>query len=140
MPKVRCVAILEVMWDWEEQTSTAGYKRKAPKWFNINPNNLTGSRLYKFLGHNSLLVTNACPDLVYSAKGKGTPSPKWLRENLKQLEFDLLLVCGSVAKKTLQKSRFKTSARIVEIPHPAARVWTKEKLEEIKNLIQSGVC
>jgi len=69
----RVVAILETMWDWRGQASSAGY-RQAPEYFRINPSNHSGRRLYKLIGPDSrLLVTNACRELVSSAKhhGKG---------------------------------------------------------------------
>ena len=138
------VAVLEVMWDWEARTSSAGYIDHAPTWFRINPHNHTGGRLYDWIGakgehYDELLVTNACKELVDSAKGRGKPDPKWLQENLLQLyPFDLLLVCGKVAKATYDFAYWKGKARIIETPHPAARLWSTASLERMRTIVQRG--
>ena len=154
----RVVAILETMWDWRAMTSGAGY-RQAPPFFRINPKNYSGRRLYKLLdGQGQLLVTNACKELATSAKGHGVPNPEWLAENLKTLDgmsvkpedqqidgnIDLLLVCGKVAQETFKACGYRPHvARILEIPHPAARgKWTKETIratqQSIHNIIRGN--
>lgn len=136
MPKA--VAILEVMWDWEAKTSSAGYAETAPPYFSINPHNFTGRRLYSWLGHSDLLVTNACPELVSSARGRGTPDPGWLQDNLLDLEpFELLLVCGRVAQATYDRAWAK-KVRTIEVPHPAARCWTRKGLDFTTRIIREG--
>ncbi len=142
------VAILETMWDWKAKTSSAGYT-EAPHFFRINPGNFTGRRLYKLIGPDAkLLVTNACRELVSSAKHHGTPDPVWLAQNLDEIErrrpdscpIDVLLVCGKIAQKTFDLSGYKPStARIIRMPHPAARaVWTKDFIEQISRQIRGG--
>lgn len=138
----RIVAILETMWDWRGMTSDAGYT-EAPRFFSINPQNHSGRRLYKLVGPNAtLLVTNACRQLATSAQGHGKPDPDWLRENLEDLSrgdgFDLLLVCGKVAQAAFKVCGFKSRARVVEMPHPAARRWTKALIAEMTERIQHG--
>lgn len=144
---MRAVAVLEVMWDWEARTSSAGYEEMAPTWFRINPANFTGKRLYYFLGpkgefFDDLRVTNACPQLVSSARGRGTPDPIWLSNNLDSLwPFSLLLVCGRVAQQTYSLAdtlRGRERARVIELPHPANRTWTKRALEQCRRFIQEG--
>lgn len=140
----RAVAILEVMWDWRARTSAAGYQERAPRWFDINPHNFTGRRLHRWLEHfDDFKVTNACPQLVSSAKGRGTPDSAWLSENLIALQpFDLLLVCGRVAQETYKRAD-AVGARIIELPHPAARCWNRQGLDlvgtTIKDSVASGV-
>lgn len=142
---IKVVAVLDTMWDWRGLTTTAGY-RQAPRFFQINPNNFTGRRLYQLIGSNSkLLVTDACPELVSSPKEHGTPNTKWLRDNLVQLHslmhgIDVILVCGRVAQKTFQQIHLEfTRTEVIEIPHPAARtVWTKAYIEQIHNQIRKG--
>ena len=141
---MNAVAILEVMWDWRAITSSAGYTQQAPSSFLINPDNLTGSRLYKWLGKEwNGVVTNACPQLVTSAKGRGKPDVVWLHGNLSDLQpFDLLLVCGRVAQRTYeQKSTLyqRGGERVIYVPHPAARGWTKRGLEVTGELIKSTI-
>lgn len=150
---LRTIAILEVMWDWRAQTSKAGYQEKAPPWFRINPENFTGKRLYNFVGKankDGLKVTNACPQLVESAKGRGKPDEHWLRENLEKLRpFDLVLVCGKVAQSVfclstvvnargIEKGKSKGHARVIFMPHPAARNWTTVAMSKAAAHIQEG--
>lgn len=127
-------AILETMWDWRGMTSGAGYG-EAPRYFRINPQNFSGRRLYKLIGADAkLLVTNACRELVRSAKQHGTPDPAWLADNLRILDgdrVDVLLVCGKVAQQTFAACGYKPrTATVLEIPHPAARrVWSREFID-----------
>jgi hypothetical protein len=124
------VAVLDTMWG--ERNG------RAPRWFPINPQNHSGRRLYKLVGACELLVTNACPQLVNHATRHGKPDPKWLAENLARLEPALILACGNVAQRTLKESGFR--GRTVKIPHPAARIWTKKRVQrtarKIKRLMQ----
>lgn len=152
---MRVVAILESMWDWRGMTSSAGYQ-EAPRYFRINPENHSGRRLYKLIGPNAkLLVTEACRELVSNARQHGKPDPVWLGENLRILDgvggvfpsggvvpdgkwrIEVLLVCGKVAQRTFNQCGYTCKvARVIAIPHPAARrVWTKEFVESISRQI-----
>ena len=132
MSRLHVVAILDTMWGDEPG--------EAPPFFKINPRNHSGRRLYNLIGEDaSLLVTDSCRELVTSPKDHGKPDPEWLRQNLEHLEslrhIDLLLVCGAVAKKTYGRCCFLPSSqtRIIEMPHPAARlVWTRDLIEKLK--------
>lgn len=134
------VAVLDTMYDWRGQTSGAGY-REAPRYFRINRHNFTGKRLYKLVGNNKLLVTDACKELVNGPNDHGTPDPVWLYENIvilnKLRPIDILLICGRVAQKTFREvSHVPENARVLEIPHPAARTWTKQMLKNVERKIQ----
>lgn len=141
---MRVVAILETMWDWRSKTSEAGYS-EAPRFFRINSQNYSGRRLYRLIGPDArLLVTNACRELATSAKGHGKADPGWLGENLTTLDtsghsINVLLVCGKVAQKTYRECGYApTVARVIEIPHPAARAyWTQQTLNETAAEIQA---
>ena len=139
----KIVAVLESMWDWRQMTSGAGY-REAPRYFRINPENHSGKRLYRIVGNDAdLFVTNACRELCGSANHHGTPDAEWLRENLKLLEpFDVLLVCGKVAQATYARSGYEFE-RTIEIPHPAARMWTHAMInaaaERVRESFKSNV-
>lgn len=124
------VAILDSMWDWRAMTSGAGY-REAPRSFRINPSNHSGKRLYRIVGDDvNLLVTNSCRELCVSANHHGTPDPNWLRESLEILTpFEVLLVCGKVAQATYAVCGYEFKRKI-EIPHPAARMWTHAMLDD----------
>ncbi len=134
--QIRAVAILETMWQW------CGLEADATPYFRINGDNHTGKRLYWLLGHYSLLVTNACKETVATANDHGTPNPEWLSKNLATLKTfspELILVCGKVAQETFRKANFvRGHERVVFIPHPAARMWTRQALDETQRLIQSG--
>ena len=155
---MRVVAILETMWDWRGMTTGAGY-RQAPRYFRINPDNYSGKRLYKLVGPKArLLVTNACPELASSAKGHGKADPNWLAENLAFLDgrgweatddapaqpdarwcIDVSLVCGKVAQAAYKDSGYvPRKARVLEIPHPAARTWSRAKINAVAEKIQRG--
>lgn len=127
----KIIAVLDSMWDWRAMTSGAGY-REAPRHFRINPDNFSGARLYRIAGKDTdLLVTNSCRELCGSASQHGTPDSAWLAENLRLLEpFDVLLVCGKVAQATYRDSGYAPQARVLEMPHPAARMWTHAMLND----------
>lgn len=127
------------MWDWRNCATSAGYRERAPRFFDINPNNHTGRWLHKWLrGFDEFKVTNACPQLVSSAKGRGKPCKEWVRENLQLLSpFDVLLVCGKVAQETY--SRLSAgNARVIEMPHPAARFWSNQGRKLAEEVITTG--
>lgn len=137
----KVVAILETMWDWRRQVTDAGYAQ-APQFFRINPKNHSGRRLYQLVGPEAkLLVTNACKELVTGPEYHGKGDPVWLRENLETLDslhcMEVLLVCGKIAQATFRKSGYQPiEARVIEMPHPAARMWTAAMMTELQNKIQ----
>ena len=120
MIHTKSLVVLETMW---------GGSGNAPGLFHINPHNHSGKRLIYLIGHEDFWVTNACREYVKRAKQHGSPDPKWLAENLQRLTYDLLLVCGKVAQHTYRMCEFNPDCKVVEIPHPAARNWTKSRLE-----------
>lgn len=141
------IAVLDTMWDERRATSRAGHTKEAPKFFQINPKNTSGRRLYSLIETgSSLVVTNACKELVSAAHQHGTPDPKWLCDNLTLLhrghKFYVILVCGKVAQATYKQCEFKplSHTRIIRIPHPAARgVWNKEYIEQVKDHIKGVI-
>ena len=131
----KVVAVLEVMWGDVDLP-------EAPRFFRINHHNLSGKRLYKFLGHTDLLVTNACPQMVDRASGRGETDPQWLSDNIRSLwPFELLLVCGKKAQETYRLSdtlEGRQRSRVIELPHPANRTWTRQALDLTRRYIQEG--
>lgn len=113
------VVVLEVMWGMPGD--------KPLRWFHISRFNHSGKRLINLIGHRNFVVTNACPDVVYSASGRGTPSKDWLRANLAALRPELLIVCGKVAQATFEPA-MAPQAKVVRLPHPAARTWSKQSI------------
>lgn len=128
----KVVALLDSMWG-----DRAGL---APIAFRINPHNLSGRRLYTLCGADvTLRVTNSCRELQTHANGHGTPDPAYVAENLKRLEpFDLLLVCGAVAKKTY-KAAGCTYQNAMLIDHPAARRWSKASIQAVAAAVKKAL-
>jgi hypothetical protein len=127
MPEGVVVAVLETMWGSPSPV----------RWFRINPLNVSGRRLYRLVSPAELVVTNACREPVWNANQHGVPDPVWLRENLTRLgrlyPVRLVLVCGTVAAKTMR--RIEIASPVFHMPHPAARDWTKQKENETKRKI-----
>lgn len=143
MTRPRCVAVLDVMWG--DRAADRG-----PRWFTINPENHSGRRLYKLTVGFELVVTNACPQVVTSAKGRGVPSPDWLALNVTALakcdpSASLFLVCGSTAHATWKAAGLGEDvygAAVLFTPHPAWRGWTKAVIDELTariTLIREGL-
>lgn len=130
---MRTLVILEVMWGW----SGIRYK-EAPRTYHINPENFSGKRLYRLLGDDTFVVANACPEYVATANGKGTPDPVRLRSILKEHDPDRVLVCGRVAQETFVRDMVRPGTVVVQMPHPAARGWTRAGLDVAQKAIAEG--
>jgi hypothetical protein len=138
---VNIVALLDSMWGW------GGYNEdgeEAPAYFRINPNNFSGRRLYQLCGSHKLLVTNSCRMVQSHANSHGTPNPEWVCRNLEFLKgkgMHLLLVCGTVAKKTYAQTSFEFT-RVLYIDHPAARRWSSASITataaQIERILQNA--
>lgn len=131
---MKVVALLESMWDWRSMTGAG----EAPRSFRINPENHSGRRLYKLIGEGcDLRVTNSCREVQRSANHHGTPDPAWVHENLTLLQpFGLLLICGKVAQATFKDSCY-IAINVIEMPHPAARMWSKEMIAKYQAQIRA---
>lgn len=138
------VAVLETMW--------GDRNGRAPRYFKINPHNLSGKRLYRFVGQQNasrLYVTNACPQLVNAAHKHGKPDPVWLLDNLKRLKPAVILLCGKVAQRTFEQANGLRAIAswddgvgkvlVMYMMHPAARTWTKAKLLETERQVQRSL-
>ena len=125
--------VLETMW---------GTPGSAPGWFRINPQNHSGKRLFTLLGAPEVVwVTNCCREQVGHATHHGVPDVDWLIKNLKRVEFDRLLLCGKVAQETFARIGLDTAsvlrgATVFRLPHPAARNWTKQLIQEWKEKLK----
>lgn len=133
----RIVALLESMWNWK---NCHDGEEDAARYFRINADNFSGRRLYRLCGKNSLLVTNSCRKMQISANHHGIPDPSWVAENLKLLEpFDLLLVCGQIAKMTYGRT-ICNYQKIIYMDHPAARRWSNQTLDAMTSRITEMIC
>jgi hypothetical protein len=125
------VAVLDTMWG--ERNA------RAPRYFQINPNNRSGKMLYRLVGpYRRLWVTNSCREMVNNARRHGKPDPGWLAENLRRLKPDLVLVCGKVAQKTFREAcpMKWDGCDDISIPHPAARNWSQKQIKRIARKIE----
>lgn len=154
------LVILESMW-----RGPAHAGRPAPSWFPISPTNHSGRVLHKLLGPvTRVLVTNACPTIQATANHHGAPCASTLARNVSTFPHDIrwLLVCGQIAQATLQKAfgeialqeKLKAGYKIPHsqkdhppidvrtmmlfMPHPAARLWSKELVTVVREFITSG--
>jgi hypothetical protein len=132
--KPRFLVILDTMW------GTVG---RAPRWFEINPRNHSGRRLYRITdtAPGEIWVTNACPQSVGHARQHGQPSTIWLATCLHALPRHLrrvpLLVCGKVAQRTYEAAKWRHGGPVVLLPHPAARSWTKQQLRAVQHQLST---
>jgi hypothetical protein len=138
---MRVVALLESYWGYPVGAL-------APRWFSINPDNVTGRNLYKMMPPGAdLLCMNVHPYIVASANHHGTPDPLYVAWNLRQLDapmwgttrpmIDTLLVCGRIAKETFKRSPYKTYAKILFIKHPAWRAWSNGEFQRVRAEIEA---
>jgi hypothetical protein len=141
------IAILETMYAGRSVKPGT----RAPRYFSISAKNHSGRRLYGLIGEgHNLIVTNACPELGRTAKCHGKPDPEWLHENLTALmgiaPFQLVLVCGKPAQETFEKCQkehgfvLPAGAAHLDMPHPAARMWSKVLIENTARQIASLLC
>lgn len=141
MSEQRYLCILDTMW-----SDRAG---RAPKWYCINPKNHSGSRLYRITGEESgcLWCTNVCKELVTSPHQHGQPDVLWLKKNLEEYAAKrtnprwewTYLVCGVTAQTCFEVLMPERPAgRVVFLPHPAARNWTRLALRQAAEHVQEG--
>lgn len=128
------VALLDSMWNWrgchEGDVDAARY-------FHINADNHSGRRLYRLVGNHSLLVTNSCRKMQSSANHHGEADGAWVLENLELIApFDLLLVCGTVARKVYTTWLAEKYPNAIIMDHPAARRWSNAKLDAMTKEIE----
>jgi hypothetical protein len=88
---------------------------------------------------------NSCPEQTGSANKRGTPDEVWLLHSLDSLPKHYtrrgvpLLVCGKVAQRTFEAANLKWNGPVIYMDHPAARNWTKAKLEQTRRKIQRAM-
>ena len=131
---LKIVALLESMWGWRGHHNPG---EEAPRFFHINPDNLSGRRLYALCGDATLAVTNSCRTVQATANHHGVPDPEWVKENLSRAQgdgCDLFLICGTVAQKTYAATGLDYP-NVILMDHPAARRWTGIKMAAIRRQI-----
>lgn len=143
-PDKSFLVVLDTMW--------GDRRAQAPRWFVINPTNRSGMMLYRLTGvsQEKLLVTNVCRYMETNPNIHGKPDVGWTTENLtkripKGFVGSTVLVCGSVARKTVLKTfprsvRFRRKMKVfgtefIFIDHPAARNWSEQKVKQVQKLL-----
>jgi hypothetical protein len=106
----------------------------APLWWQPIDSSVSSRNLRKMVPDpDDLLCINSSPYIVQSANHHGNPEPLYVASLLRRLEpFDLLLVCGSIAKATFKRSPYKGSHPIIFIPHPAWRAWSAADFSNVR--------
>lgn len=138
------LAVLDTMW--------GAHGRRAPHWFQINPHNHSGRRLYRLTGASvgHLWVTNACPVQTGHARAHGTPSAEWLFESMSRVRREWcnapLIVCGQVAQRTFDEliAHYGLPSTwhdgpVLRMKHPAARTWTAQELARVARRLHTIV-
>lgn len=126
------IAILDTMW---------GSAGAAPHWFHINPDNVSGRRLYKLTQthYGNIVVVNSCREQVGHSRHHGAPDPRWLLRSLRDVpkawRMGILLVCGKVAQKTFEEIAHEWSGPVYYMMHPASRSWTKANIKRTQREI-----
>jgi len=121
----------------------------APLWWHPGDSSVSSRNLRKMLPTENqdpphspwdLLCINSCPYIVQSANHHGRPEPMYVAELLRRLvPYDVLLVCGAIAKATFRASPYKGYAPVLFIHHPAWRAWSTSLINEVQQQIASSV-
>jgi len=111
--------------------------RLAPPLWVPSDSSVSSRNLRKMVPEGSeLLCFNSCPYIVASANHHGTPDPLYVARILRLLgAFDVLLVCGAVAKSTFRLSPYKGSQPNLFIHHPAWRAWSLVEFSRVRERI-----
>ena len=106
----------------------------APLWWYPGDSSVSSRNLRKMVPPGwDILCINSHPYIVASANHHGTPDPEYVGVLLRRLwPWDVLLVCGSVAKGTFKQSPFKGSSPILFIHHPAWRAWSAVDFSNVR--------
>ena len=113
---------------------------KCPIIFEPNPYNKSARMIKKIAGDNYFVFSNTTDEVTPTASGHAKPNYEHFQKVINQIpNFDIVLVCGAQAKKTVEKyinEINKFNKPIIFIPHPA-RCLSNKKCEEIKQYIDS---
>src|ERR1700690_397009 len=93
--KTKVFILLDTFWG-----ERAG--RISPRWYNINPNNYSGKKIYKLTGCNfrEVMVGNICKYQVGYSNELGKPDLDWVKSNFDMIPKSIraskpLLIMGS---------------------------------------------
>jgi hypothetical protein len=116
--------------------SGSGRDTKAPLLFKINPYNHSGKRLYKLI-EDDFWVTNSSSILSGGgAKSYSGIDVKFLQRAIDKFDWDLIIICGNQAKKAFFMCEYLKEARLLFIPHPAARDFPNVLFDKIRRIIK----
>ena len=92
-------------------------------------NSQTGKRLKEMLPSDlNIKIINASPKIGCYADALFPPDKKYLRHNINEFQPDVILACGRIAQQGMNVLDMPYMAA----PHPAWRLLSKIKTEEIK--------
>jgi ADP-heptose:LPS heptosyltransferase len=104
--------------------------------FVINPENLTGKKLYRITAGHELRVANACPEVFHTVAETGKTDLERLKKSIKEYDYDLYISCGKQSNHACIAiiDAFKGKPLII-MPHPASRNLTNALLDAVKKSI-----
>lgn len=113
----------------------------APLWWYPGDSSVSSRNLRRMVPPGAeILCINSCPYIVENANKHGKPEPLYVASLLRRLEpYDVLLVCGNIAKATFKQSPYKGYGCILFIPHPAWRAWSFALFSAVQESIVSAV-
>lgn len=86
----------------------------------------------------TILCINSCPYIVATADDHGKPEPLYVASLLRRLHpWDVLLVAGTIAKRTYRLSPYKGDRPVLFIKHPAWRSWSLAEFRRVREAILS---
>lgn len=116
--------------------------RELPSIFIPNPLNKSAKVIRKMVGEHRFFFCNTTPKVTATAKGCPPPDDEHFKNLVPRFaRYDLVLVCGAQAKKTVEKHRslvdncYRNSA-IMFVPHPASRSLSNIQIAEIRQKIE----
>lgn len=106
--------------------------------FTINPQNLTGKKLYRITEGHELRVANACPEVFHTIRETGKTDIERLKKSVNQFKYDLYLSCGKQSNEACNQILSDFGGKpIIFMPHPASRNLTNALLDGVKKFIDA---
>jgi hypothetical protein len=96
----------------------------------------TGRRLREALPTNCMVeIINSNPAIGNNPDSCFKPAPEYVKDWIAKIKPDVILVCGKVAKKTMQLLTIDIPT--VYMPHPAYRALSKQMTSSTRNSLLS---
>lgn len=124
-----CLAVLQNAWDpdWE----------RYPLFFDINPGNASGRRLYYTVGSHDLRVTNLSSEVGNHANDhRLKPDLPRLQRCFQAAPWDYVLLCGRWVNRHVSVDMVPCA--VIKMPHPASRSLPNWWLDMARKHIDAG--